>query len=97
MPVVPGWHGPLPLSSGSLLGSADADFLFSTTCSENISAVQPGRGAIAAPEEEEEEPLHQRIAARMAPLRSLEQHLGFVDASLCLKKSDIFICACKEF
>lgn len=94
MPVVPGWHGPLPLSSGSLLGSAD--FLFSTTCSENISAVQTGRGAIAAPEEEQE-PLHRRIAARMAPLRSLEQHLGFVDASLCLKKSDIFICACKEF
>lgn len=53
MPVVPGWHRPLPLLSRSLLGSADADFLLSTTCSENIRAVRSVRGAVAAIPEEE--------------------------------------------
>lgn len=47
MPVVPGWHRPLPLLSRSLLGSADADFLLSTTCSENIRAVKNVSGAVA--------------------------------------------------
>lgn len=74
MPVVPGWHRPLPLSSGSLLGSADADFLLSTTCSENISAVKPMRGVIAALPEEE--PLHQPKTARISPVRLLAFKLG---------------------
>lgn len=69
MPVVPGWHRPLPLSSGSLLGSADADFLLSTTRSENISAVTPVHGAIVA--SPEEEPLPQLIMATTAPARLL--------------------------
>lgn len=58
MPVVPGWHRPLPLLSRSLPGSADADFLLSTTCSENIRAVKGVRGA--APGIPEEEPLNDR-------------------------------------
>lgn len=74
MPVVPGWHRPLPLSSGSLLGSADADFLLSTTYSENITAAKPVRGAIAALPEEE--PLHRRIAARISPVRLFPFKLG---------------------
>lgn len=74
MPVVPAWHRPLPRSSGSLLGYADADFLLSTTCSENIFAVKAVHEAIAALAEEE--PLHQRITARISPAWLLPFNLG---------------------
>lgn len=59
MPVVPGWRRPLPLLSGGLPGSADADFFpLSTTCSENIRAAKSVRGAVAGIPEEE--PLNDR-------------------------------------
>lgn len=99
MPVVPGWHRPLPLSSGSLLGSADADFLLSTTRSENISAVTPVRGAIVAPHGGgTSSPTNngQDCSSTVASFPT-GNNIWTLDASLRLKKSDIFICACKEF
>lgn len=72
MPVVP--RVAQTSSTGSLLGSADADFLLPTTCSENISALEPVRGAVASLLEEE--PLHQWITAMISPVWLLPLKLG---------------------
>lgn len=96
MPVVPGWHRPLPLLSRSLPGSADADFLLSTTCSENIRAVKGVRGAAAGIPEEE--PLNDRglIMNNGGDLTTWSRPASLI-ASQRLERKQHFIWVCKGF